>query len=84
MVLTRGVVRVAVIKRRSGALPQVKAYKLIYLICQRWRCPGSRHSADQGERRRLRLMTATFTTPRVIAAVAVKEGREAWRGEHCC
>jgi divalent metal cation (Fe/Co/Zn/Cd) transporter len=20
----------------------------------------------------------------IIAAVAVKEGREAWRGEHCC
>lgn len=20
----------------------------------------------------------------VIAAVAIKEGREAWRGEHCC
>ncbi|MGW4102979.1 hypothetical protein [Streptomyces sp. NPDC004976] len=37
--------------------------------------------------RRIRLLTAatsTYNLIEAIAAVAVKEGREAWRGDNCC
>ena len=52
-----------------------------------WRFGGARTSSEAAEKRAQKLIGLWWADPvtaLLIAGVAVKEGRESWRGESCC